>query len=393
MTPDPELFTATSGLMSVRYCGKELYSPGDPLRGILKKIRTLSIPEQTLLFIPSPLLFYGFDTLLQIVPESSHILCVEYDEKLMALSLSRAPEAYIHSTRITYIRTDAINGVIHTVRASGIWRYRRSCLVTLSNGYSLYPSFYRDCERGVQAAINRYWQNKRTLMEMGPGWIRNIFRNLSFCTESYSAADLTFEKPVVVTGAGESLEHSLPLLKRLREKICIVAADTSFPVLTQHDIQPDYIIAVESQVSNMKDFIGNVYSTIPVIFDLTCFPAIHRVFTGRKYFMLSDFTRCRLIGKLKEYLPSLLLIPPLGSVGVIALYLSSLFSKGPVFFKGLDFSYILGKPHARGTPSHVLTLSQSIRTLPLGYYDRMFSRPLIRCRDKNGNPVYSDLIL
>ena len=228
---------------------------------------------------------------------------------------------------------------------------------------------------------------------MGPGWIRNIFKNLSFCTESRSAADLVFEKPVVVTGAGESLEHSLPMLKRLRENLCIVAADTAFPVLTQNDIQPDFIIAVEGQVSNMKDFIGNAYSRIPVIFDLTCFPGIHRVFTGRKYFMLSNFTDCRLIGRLKKFLPSLLIIPPLGSVGVIALYLSSLFSKGPVFFTGLDFSYTLGKPHARGTPSHVLTLSQSCRTLPLGYYTRSFSRPLIRCRDKKGSLVHTDLIL
>ena len=152
MTPNPELFTTASGLMTVRYGGKELYPPGDPLPGLLRKIRTLSIPEQTLLFIPSPLLFYGFDTLLQMLPESSHILCVEYDEKLMALSLSRAPKTYIHSNRISYIRTDSIDAVIHTVRETGIWRYRRSRLLTLNNGYSLNPSFYR------------YWQNKRTLM-------------------------------------------------------------------------------------------------------------------------------------------------------------------------------------------------------------------------------------
>jgi hypothetical protein len=86
-------------------------------------------------------------------------------------------------------------------------------------------------------------------------------------------------------------------------------------------------------------------------------------------------------------------VPPLGSVGVTALYLASRLTEKSVFFTGLDFAYQPGKPHCRGAPSHTELLLRTTRLFPPLWYVFSLNRPLIKTEDKNGRQCITDLVL
>ena len=62
---------------------------------------------------------------------------------------------------------------------------------------------------------------------------------------------------------------------------------------------------------------------------------------------------------------------------------------------GLDFSYTLGKPHARGAPSHTIKLSRCSRFSPPLAYAETVIRPLVRVagKERSNRTVTSDLVL
>lgn len=71
-------------------------------------------------------------------------------------------------------------------------------------------------------------------------------------------------KPVLVVGAGESLEYCISDIKKHRESILILAVDTALSVLDLHHIKPDFIVAVDSQFYNFYDILGYKNSTLPL---------------------------------------------------------------------------------------------------------------------------------
>ncbi len=120
-------------------------------------------------------------------------------------------------------------------------------------------------------------------------------------------------------------------------------------------ISADYILAVESQFYNIYDFYGCKDTGIPVICDISAYPKTARITGGENYFFFSEFSDSSFLKEMDNMglLPGK--IPPLGSVGVIAVYAALELTKLPVIYSGLDFSFIPGKSHSRMSPFITLT--------------------------------------
>ena len=87
---DEPLLTPTPEGATVRYRGRLLYSPETPRSSAVRRALASDPLERTLYLVPSLGLGYGLDALLDRCPPSSHILCVEIDQTLMALG-TRGP--------------------------------------------------------------------------------------------------------------------------------------------------------------------------------------------------------------------------------------------------------------------------------------------------------------
>jgi len=70
----------------------------------------------------------------------------------------------------------------------------------------------------------------------------------------------------------------------------VLAVDAALPVLLKHKIQPDFIIAVESQLAIEKAYIGANRTKSTIISDLASRPAVLRHTRGRHLYFYSEFS-------------------------------------------------------------------------------------------------------
>ena len=392
MSGDPQPVDTGSGI-TIRYLGRQLYPPRKPVESAERRIEAVPMQANTLYFVPSPLLFYGIDRLASALPSTSHILCIETDQKLMALSIEMAPKSLVNDRRISYARTESVAVAVSMVERLGLSRFRRCVSLPVSGGYALNRETYDAIYGEIEYRIREHWQNNVTLLKMGRLWMRNLLRNMVLLSIQSRPLNGSIDDPIVVVGAGESLEELLPVIKRYRDRFLLMAVDTALPTLSGADLSPDIVVVLEAQPLNYLDFLPDSGSTHRLLCDISSYPGILRKTRGPKHFFLSRFAECAIFDRIAQFqlLPEL--IPALGSVGIASVHLALAITRGIVLMGGIDFSYTSGKPHARGAPSHALSLGGHSRVTPIGWHASIFQRPRLRIPDKNGVVCETDVIM
>jgi hypothetical protein len=390
-TEDPLLLETEKGL-TVRIGNLFLYPPEDPLGYARRRALSADIQPRTLVFVPSVGLGHGLPELLGRLPETSSILCVEIDQRVMALA---AAAGLPRDPRLTIVRTESEAAVADVLAGMGTGNFRKVVSIPLSAGYRIGRDIYSRMFGALASEIRAYWQNRMTLIGMGSLFVKNLFDNLPMLAGAGDFASLSAEKPVVVCGAGPSLDRCVPLLKRLRDRYLLVSVDTALPALAACSLSPDLIVTLEAQHANLADFLPFRDPAIPVAADFIACPEVVRISHGNLYFFSSSFAPIPLFDRLERQGLLPFPIPALGSVGVAAVFVSARLTRGEIFLAGLDFSFPRGQIHARGTPSHLSMLSSSHRFRSVGQdaYASFLGRPRIRGIDKRGAPVVTDLIL
>ena len=330
-----------------------------------KRVRDALSASQTLYIVLSPLLFKGVDILSDLIDEESFILAVESNADLFELTEEFLPE---DRTNISYIDLSGGAAASDIIESLGPHRFRRVVPVRLNAGYMLDRARYGSFAKEAESFLQSFWKNRMTTIHMGRLWCRNIFLNLGHLSEGLPISALGTDKAVLAAGAGESLDCSIPFIKEHRDRFFIVAADTAVSTLLDSGIRADLVIVLESQHANLYDFYRPGALDLPAAFDLTSSPELIRKHRGDKYFFISHFDDINLLSRMREagLLPPV--IPPLGSVGIAAVYLALCIGRGAVFHTGLDFSFIPDKYHSKGSPSHLILLEREGRTLKPGFF-------------------------
>ncbi|MDR2072810.1 MAG: DUF115 domain-containing protein, partial [Spirochaetaceae bacterium] len=275
----PEKKPARRGFF-ITYKNKTLLSTVDPVaqaeRTAAQTAAQLINRDRTLYFCPSPLLGYGFETLLSHSGSGSAVLCVETDEALRKLSLLSMGDTLLHPRlALTGIRDGAaLCGFVREKWGARV--FRRVVMVKLSGGWQLDAAVYEELADFLRRDIAREWGNAMTLVRLGRRFMRNALRNLAALGGSRPLEDIYFgSKPVLVLGAGPSLDFFLDQLQQsgvLRASprpFALVCVDTCLVPLREREIIPDLTVILESQFWNQQDFIGRRYAKIPAALDLS----------------------------------------------------------------------------------------------------------------------------
>jgi hypothetical protein len=392
MPGEQPLLLQTDNGPTVRWKGISLYPSDNPIEYARRRARVFSPLPRSIVFVPSVGLGHGLADLLQKLPDGCAILCVEAHQEIMGLALQQGLPA---DPRLTIIRADNAAAVEPVLEGLGPGRFRRVVQLSLSGGYRLAAEMYADCLHRLEERLRLYWQNRLTLIALGSLQVRNILSNLALLPGAKDFSSLSSPSPVVVAGAGPSLEGCLPMLARLRDRYLLISVDTALPVLAAHGVTPDIVIALEAQVANLQDFIAAGETHTLLASDLSSYPAINRRFPGKLFFFSSCFAPLLIFERLREsgLLPTP--FPAFGSVGVAAVHAALAISASDIFLAGLDFSFPGFLTHARGAPSHLLTLEKATRLRPVGLdaYQALAARSLILVKDKNGGAVATDRVM
>jgi hypothetical protein len=375
--------------LSINYLGKNLYSKYNPSKTSEKIAEKQELSEETLYIIPSPLLLYGVEILLNKLPESSYLLGIETDQQLMHLTINLSNR--ISSTHFKTVRLATREHLKLVIEDLDVSKYRKCSLIPLNMGYNLFKDQYDFLYEFASFILTTFWRNRLTINKLGKLWIRNILVNSHNMT---SEKPDNKGKPVVVCGAGISLEETFNILKKHRNSLYIVAVDTALSALLASNIKPDLIFALESQFYNLGDFYDSIDQNIDLLTDISGYPAVCRKLNGKTYFFSSDFFKNSLLDRIVDNFKLTLKIPPLGSVGVAAVYSAIKLFNTPIFLTGLDFSFVPGKSHSKGSPFTNTQLRTTNRLNPVGSYGMAMNRPLIKKTGKlSGSIIQTDSIL
>jgi uncharacterized Rossmann fold enzyme len=390
------------GLPFVRN-GKTLLSGIDPVGRAERSANAVTVKDRTLYFCPSPLYGYGlacFLSRLETEAPDSAALCVEADGELYELTEKNIDPSLAanRKLRITNI-CDAGSLCAFVREAWGARAFRRIEILRLSGGWQLFPEVYDFLCESLRREIAVDWSNALTLAKMGRLYIRNVLRNLSLVSQFPSAGILSFgEAPVLVLGAGPSLDETLDALEIRRAKILacpealpfkIICVDTCLGALKERNIIPDLVIILESQHWNIKDFLSCNGWSVKAVVDLSSLPASTNILSGEKFLFFTPWTKLKIFERLKDAGLLPVVIPPLGSVGLTAVELARRLTTGKIICSGLDFSFTGDKYHARSTPGHRALLNSQNRLRRI-FNPAAYNQYSIAAVSKAGLSVYTN---
>jgi hypothetical protein len=397
------LETASGGLSlkTVEYKGRLLYSKYNPSRAVVSLIQKTQILPGTLVLVNSPCLFYG----LAELAEKAHgcrILALEAEKPLLTLAetvLSNLPEkdsVHLHDA------TDfpGLDALLRDYVKNG--SIRRVLPLDFSAGTAFAPKVYQRIFEAAAEITGSFWKNRITIVKMGRLFTKNIFTNLLESAKANYLSDAKgiTDKPIVVFGAGESIDETCSnkdfFTAAQQGKFFILAVDAALASLLDRGLHVDAVVGMESQFAIQKAYLGARGSGITYFADLCSRPQIPRILSGQVFWYTSAFSDTAFIPEIQNQhcLPDL--IPPLGSVGLTAVYIALVLRKNqsvPVYLTGLDFSYSIGKTHAKGTPAHKGRLIETKRLLPVENYDAAYSPAAFKATGKNGKEIVSTKIL
>lgn len=379
---DPLLVETSKGL-SIYYKKRNLYSKYNPINSCDRYLNNITWKENTIYFIPSPLLGYGLDIILNRIPKSSTLIKVEIDPLLYKISNNR----------------DSLNLVIkgfhfiETLDNIDFSKYKRCELLKLNGGYTIYKDKYDKLFHILLNNHHNYWKNRLTSTKLGQLWISNTLKNLKELHRAKPISMLKTNKPVIVVGAGESVEEILDLIKKHNKKLFILCVDTALQILLEVGIVPDAVLALETQFYNLPDFYGAKDLQLDLIYDISSYPGVLKNLKGNRYYTATKFSNSELLKKLLDEKVINEFLPALGSVGITAIYIALQITNNNIFMAGLDFLYTLGKTHSKGSPYHLSSIINWGKLNPGDSFGSCLKRPLTKRKDKNGNIITSDNIL
>lgn len=381
-----------SVLNTIDYKGRLLYSKYNPVRNIVSVIQNLNLLPGTLIYIFSPGLWYGIEDLKKILPQNCPLIAVEADEQLYNLSkqYNSTQEHFFRFT--TQEDVSKLDEYLKQICQSGL--VRRAIRIDFCAGTQFFPEQYNSILSATTNLISTFWKNRITLGKMGKLYARNIFRNLIKTAndnwiDNYRA---TVTKPVLVCGAGESLDHFD--WNNANEKYFILACDAAVMALKARGVKIDAMVCLESQLAIEKMFIGCEDST-PLFMDIASRTTLSRFFKNiiwfsTKYSSTDLLETLHTKGIIEQFLT------PNGSVGLTAVELALQLRNNdsvPVYVLGLDFSYSCGQTHAKGTNPHLVRLTSSDRLHPPASYDACFGENSIRAANTEKNTFYTTPVL
>lgn len=392
----------TEGGISVLYKGRYLYSKYAPEKAIKRTVLSKPVAPGTLVLACSPVLCLCLAELCASLPENCFVLGCEFDAVLYAFSLKYIPHDIARFAMLSPDELPKLPFMLTKRRAetkSGAFlppagTFRRVLRADFSAGTQFFPQHYAALTEAAENAVMRFWKNRVTLIKFGRRFSRNLFRNIARLPRSCPIENLaqSVEKPIIVFGAGESMEKTARSIRSVQSAFYIVAADAALAPLFRFGIEPDAVVCEEAQSVIAPFFLGANGKRFRVFAGITSWPKLFDLSDGTICYFSPHYDDTAFFDSLvvRRILPCIM--PPLGSVGLTATKIALMLRKTdrvPVFVTGLDFSYRAGTTHARGSAPHTARLTSSFRISPAANYEAAFGCSMQKIIGKDGSPFFT----
>ncbi len=268
-------------------------------------------------------------------------------------------------------------------------------------GYAIPADIWALKNQGV-TALRSLHKIKQTLV---PSWYLNIIQNISAKDVFYTFEPIFKGQNLIICSAGPSLKESLPLLKKHRDSITVLAVDTALLSLVQYGIIPDYVHSVDSKIHNIADFRGvDCFDKMTLIADIVLSNQVLSLPWKEKLLVSTAQPITTKNGEkisrhlLQQYLwDNDIRLPETqtgGSVATSAFHLGILYQAQNIYLVGQDLAYSQHRGHAVGSPYDLEYRLQTnrLKTLDTIHISKVpFDEPEVK--DLQNQNTYADPLL
>lgn len=360
-------FVQTQQGVSIEYQGKYLYSKYNPSKNIELFISNLQILPGTIFLCCSPTLNYGIESLLNKISDNCLLVLCEKDPELYKITSSYYYDKYAENKNIILPTFEELYNlpsifnekkfIFSDNKIINSGNFKRVLRIDFSAGTQFNHSFYNELELACINSIKTFWVNRVTLTKFGRKYSHNYFRNLANLpyTTPISNYFSNVTKPIIVCGAGISLNDGINDFIKAKENFFILAVDTAANYLIKNNIIPDGIFIEECQNVILKSFfeINNskqckIFAGLSSINNLSNYISDYKQLS----YFFTEYSKSDFFNELKNSIffpPS---NPPFGSVGLTTVYYALKFRQSdniPIYIYGLDFAYPTGITHVKNS--------------------------------------------
>lgn len=370
----------------------------------------MQISDGTIFLCFSPVLDYGISSLLQKCTKNSLMIICEFDNELKKIQ-NEWKNNFKDEEKIIFLNEKELYDLpailskseyeFESKKKYEAWKFKRIKRIDFCAGINFYEQKYQKLEDLCINAQKTYWTNRMTLVKFGRKYSSNLFKNLKNISETVLIKSFfkSIEKPIIVFGAGESLDEGVLQIRKNQKDFFILCVDTALQPLLKSGIEVDGVFIEEAQNVILKAFIGtqakkhkfHIFAGISSVSNLLHFFEKDRIsFFASEY---SDSSFFKNLSK-KDFFPPV--NPGFGSVGLTSVFYALKFRKNQnvkIFVFGLDFSQTAGRTHAKGTLANIEKLSKSTRIKNSQNYESSFCSKNKKFISKDKKIYYTTPIL
>lgn len=387
-----ELETSPRGIPCARLGQRQLHSTMDPWREADRMVQTPAVANADLVLVFGAGLGYVLESLGRHCPDTP-VLVVEPRPELARQLLDSRQAALaplLARGRLEFIPPDDPYLLVSRLQDAGV---RQPVLLANPVLKTLFPEAFQACREGLQLFERRTQVNSNTLKRFGQLWVANFCRNRSFLPRAGRLADLQERfagLPGLVLAGGPSLDEVLPLLSEIRQRLVLVAVDTSLRACLRHGVDPDFVVTMDPQYWNARHLDWTSHSRAIMVTESSIYPSSLRRTAGPVVLCSSFFPLARWyetglgleLGKLGAG----------GSVATSAWDLLRVLGCSESWIAGLDLSCPGGKTHFHGALFEEQVHQGSCRTNPAetGRFGYLYNDAVHAVATDDGRQVLTD---
>jgi hypothetical protein len=223
--------------------------------------------------------------------------------------------------------------------------------------------------------IRRIDASARTTRNFGRRWLKNFFKNVRLLNSPLRPEP--FDRPLVITGSGPSLEAAIPLIGDLKETASpfVLAASSSVAALVRGGIIPDLVFSADGGGWALRHLyecfrLPERTGSLPPVAASLC-AALPSQCAALPIVALDDGSLWQHMVLRGLNIPSLT-VPPRGTVSAAALDLALVLNRGNIFIAGLDLAVRDMRTHVKPYGFDPLFWEQASRFDP--FYAQSFRR-------------------
>ncbi|MDQ8186179.1 6-hydroxymethylpterin diphosphokinase MptE-like protein [Pelagicoccus sp. SDUM812002] len=223
--------------------------------------------------------------LLRILTDEALVFCAEADEgKLKAFLATPAAEELLKDGRVIFGAGKLDDSFFNSMAFEGIVSFTNAEPLIFAPLFNENESYYSEFFMQFAQQLELWRKLYGTNITKSGLWQSNSFRNfrtLIRTPDPFEFADAFLGLPMIMAGAGPSLDESLEFLRWAQDQAVIVAGNSSMRALVNAGVRPHFVLAADPYPTTDRGFEGVDLGETILLCPFMVYPAVVERFEGR----------------------------------------------------------------------------------------------------------------